>query len=110
MIEEKIDKNIIWFKIIFVSVHLLLVASFFGLNYNKFYYNIINIGTQVFIALYLIYRFQPYRTHTLYKNDYIIFLGAGSVILLNLLLTELSTSRFFSNIPIIGKNLFNSNM
>ena len=99
-IENKIDKGIIWFYVIFIAVHLLLVASFFGLKYNQTYYNVVNIGTQIFIALFLIYRFNPFRTHILYKHDYLIFLGAGTVILLNLVLTQLSI--YFEKIPVIG--------
>lgn len=102
-IDNKIDKSIIWFYVIFIAVHLLLVASFFGLKYNQTYYNVVNIGTQIFIALFLIYRFNPFRTHVLYKHDYLIFLGAGTVILLNLILTQLSI--YFEKIPVIGKYL-----
>jgi hypothetical protein len=84
---DLIKKPIYLFLIILV--HLLYIITYFGiLSYNVKYIDYLNIGIQLFICLFLIIRFHPFRKHHLKEFDANIIFGSAIYILINLGLTE----------------------
>jgi hypothetical protein len=66
-------------------LHVVYITVFLGfLNINKTYINILNVGIQLFIGLFLIWRFHPLRTHEYKKYDARIIFGSGIFLLTNL--------------------------
>jgi hypothetical protein len=87
---DLIKKPIYLFLIILV--HLLYITTYFGLlSYNVKYIDYLNIGIQLFICLFLIIRFHPFRKHHLKEFDANIIFGSAIYLLINLGLTEYIT-------------------
>lgn len=66
-------------------LHVVYIAVFLGvLNATNTYINALNIGVQLFIGLFLTWRFHPLRTHEYKKHDAKIIFGSGIFLLTNL--------------------------
>jgi hypothetical protein len=68
-------------------LHVVYIAIFLGLisiNTMHMYINMLNIGVQLFIGLFLTWRFHPLRTHEYKKHDAKIIFGSGIFLLTNL--------------------------
>ena len=83
-------------------LHVLYIGTYFGImRYNVKYIDYLNIGVQLFICLFLIIRFHPFRNHHLKEFDANIIFGSAMYLLINLGLTEyvfhyLSNSMYFT--------------
>ena len=83
-----IIKNPIYLFLILL-INALTIAAYFGiLNYNVKYIDYLNIGIQLFICIFLIIRFHPFRKHHLKEFDANIIFGSAVYLLVNLGLTE----------------------
>ena len=70
-------------------LHVVYIAVFLGVlnvtnTYTYTYINALNIGVQLFIGLFLTWRFHPLRTHEYKKHDAKIIFGSGIFLLTNL--------------------------
>ena len=88
-LNKKIDDFFEWlgeYYILTITImHILYIALFFGfLNISPGYIQTLNIGIQLFIGLFLIFRFHPLRTHEYKKYDSRIIFGSGIFLLTNL--------------------------
>jgi len=80
-----------------VVVHLLYIFIFFGIiHYSGDLVQNINIGIQVFICLFLIFRFHPFRKPELRDFDANIIFGSAIFLLVNLGFTQYFI-RYFDN-------------
>ena len=85
---DKVKTPFYIYSVVAANVIYILVA--FGLvAFNKSYVHILNIFTQLFVALFLIYRFHPYREYEYRENDNILLFGAGIFLLTNIGVTNL---------------------
>jgi len=72
-----------------IIIHIIYVLAFLGLvNYNSMIVEYLNIGIQIFVALFLMIKFHPFRTHELREFDAQIIFGCAIFLLVNLGLTE----------------------
>lgn len=71
--------------IIYLSYILVYIGVFYM---NKEYIHYINIFIQLFIGIFLLFRFHPFREHILRKNDSMIIFGSAVFLLTNLGLTQ----------------------
>ena len=72
-----------------VLLHVLYIGTYIGIiRYNVKYVDYLNIGVQLFICLFLIIRFHPFRKHDLKEFDGDIIFGSAIYLLINLGLTE----------------------
>ena len=88
-LNKKIDDIFEWlgeyYVLSIIIIHVLYIALFFGfLNISPGYIQTLNIGIQLFIGLFLIFRFHPFRTHEYKKYDSRIIFGSGIFLLTNL--------------------------
>jgi hypothetical protein len=66
--------------------YLLYIITYFGLlSINTQYIELLNIITQLFICIFLLVRFNPFREHELRKYDAKIIFGSGVLLSMNLL-------------------------
>ena len=66
-------------------LHVLYISVFFGiLSINPIYINAFNTSVQLFIGVFLIWRFHPFRSHELKQYDSKIIFGSGIFLLTNL--------------------------
>jgi len=80
-------------KPIYVSLMVILYCFYFFIIFGIFYINIhylriLIVSIQVFIAIILIIRFNPFRRHTLQKSDGDIIFASATFLLFNAFLTE----------------------
>jgi hypothetical protein len=78
---------------IYVSLMIILYCFYFVIIFGIFYINAAYLRTlvvaiQVFIAVILIIRFNPFRHHTLHASDSDIIFASATFLLFNALLTE----------------------
>lgn len=72
-----------------ILFHALYIMIFLGvLSINAQYINLLNTFIQLFIGTFLIWRFNPFRTHELRQYDAKIIFGSGIFLLTNLGLFE----------------------
>ena len=70
-------------------IYLSYILVYVGILYvNKNYVHSLNIFIQLFICLFLLFRFNPFREHVLRKNDSMIIFGSALFLLTNLGLTQ----------------------
>jgi hypothetical protein len=77
-IDNALEKTYIPFFGLIIFTNVLYFITYFGLmNINQKYIEILNIGIQLFICLFLLVRFNPLRDHELRQYDAkIIFASA----------------------------------
>jgi hypothetical protein len=74
-------------------IHISYFIVYFGIaSIHAKYMNYLNIFIEVFVCLFLIARFHPFREHTLHKYDSTIIFGSAI-----LLLTNLGANQFIFN-------------
>lgn len=65
--------------------HLLYVFLFIGiLQFASDYLPVLNVCIQVFVCIFLILRFHPFRKHEFKESDARIIFGSATFLLLNL--------------------------
>jgi hypothetical protein len=70
-------------------MHVLYLVVFFGLySVNKIYIEYLKTFVQLFAALFLMFRFNPWREAKLHANDATIIFGFSLFILSNVIFTE----------------------
>lgn len=89
-IENTIDriKKPVYITSLFI-INLIYVLAYLGMvKYNTTIISYLNIGIQLFVALFLMIKFHPYRKHELREFDSQIIFGCAIFLLVNLGLTE----------------------
>ena len=86
---KRVDDVLDWlgeYYIVTIAIlHVIYISLFFGfLNIESTYISTLNIGIQLFIGLFLIWKFNPLRTHEYKKYDSRIIFGSGIFLLTNL--------------------------
>jgi len=90
----------VYFGTLFL-IHLSYFLLFFGIfSVNAYYLNYLNIFIQGFIAVFLMYRFFPFRTHYLRDFDPQIIFACGMFLFINTFSIEVARAY-----DLIGKNL-----
>lgn len=90
----------VYFGTLFL-IHLSYFLVFFGIfSINTYYLNYLNIFIQGFIAVFLMYRFFPFRTHYLRDFDPQIIFACGMFLFINTFSIEVARAY-----DLIGKNL-----
>lgn len=70
-------------------IYLSYIFVYIGVLYiDKTYVHYLNIFIQLFIGLFLLFRFHPFREHVLRKNDSMIIFGSAVFLLTNLGVTQ----------------------
>jgi len=70
--------------------HVLYFAVFFGLAYiDETYIRWLSTGIQIFICLFLIVRFRPFREYTITRFDASVIFASATIMLTNVLTTEI---------------------
>lgn len=83
-----------------VLLHILYIFVFFGILYiNPIYIKVLNTFIQLFIGVFLIWRFHPFRSHELKQYDSKIIFGSGVFLLTNLGFFSIFTHFFESTSP-----------
>jgi hypothetical protein len=98
-IENAMDriKKPLYISSLFI-INLIYVLAYLGMvKYNTTILDYLNIGIQLFVALFLMIKFHPYRKHELREFDAQIIFGCAIFLLVNLGLTEYF-ERFTKNI------------
>jgi hypothetical protein len=86
-----------------VLLHVLYLLVFFGFySVNTTYIRYLSTFIQVFVALFLIYRFNPLRKIVIHPHDGTIIFGSGMFLLTNTLFTE----TFVTNVEGKVKKMF----
>ncbi len=71
------------------GMHLLYAFAFVGIiSDNSILIRFINIFIQMFIGIFLMLRYNPFRTQRFYKNDANIIFGSAAFLLFNLGLVQ----------------------
>ena len=66
-------------------IFILYFVAFFGLySYNQQYLYYLHLVMQIFVCLFLIVRFHPFRKHYLKPFDANIIFGSATILLTNL--------------------------
>jgi len=74
-----------YYVVTIAALHVIYISLFFGfLSIESTYIRVLNIGIQLFIGLFLIWKFNPFRTHEYKKYDSRIIFGSGIFLLTNL--------------------------
>ena len=74
-----------YYRILPIILYVFYFALFFGVIYiNPEYLDAFRTMMQVFVCVFLIYRFHPYRTHTLRQYDAHIIFSSALFLLVNL--------------------------
>uniref|UniRef100_A0A6C0JM35 Uncharacterized protein n=1 Tax=viral metagenome TaxID=1070528 RepID=A0A6C0JM35_9ZZZZ len=93
-IDKFLDLLVPYYIYSIVLVHVLYVFLFIGiLKFAANYLPILNICIQVFVCIFLILRFHPFRNHHFKEGDAHVIFGSATFLLLNLGFVEMA-SRF----------------
>lgn len=66
-------------------IHVCYLIVYFGIaSIHAKYMNYLNVFIEVFVCLFLIARFHPFRQHKLHKYDATIIFGSAILLLTNL--------------------------
>ena len=77
------------FIVLITILHIFYIIIFFGIFFiDPVYLRWLSTFIQFMIALFLIFRFHPFRTHELRKNDDKLIFACGSLLLINTSFTE----------------------
>jgi len=89
-IDKLLDSLVPYYIYAIVGIHVLYVIAFIGIiNLNGAYLNEYNICIQIFVCLFLIFRFNPFRKHNFKESDSNIIFGSATFLLLNLGFVEI---------------------
>jgi hypothetical protein len=70
--------------------HVLYFALFFGLAFiNEIYIRWLSTAIQIFICLFLVIRFRPFRDYTITQFDATVIFASATSLLTNVLTTEI---------------------
>lgn len=73
-----------------VLLHVVYIFVFIGIiASNSIYLNGLNIFIQLFICIFLLFRFHPFRKHKLREYDADIIFSSALFLLFNMILVEL---------------------
>jgi len=87
-------------------LHVLYFTVFFGLAYiDETYIRGLSTAIQVFICLFLIQRFHPFRQYTITRFDASVIFASATFLLTNVVTTELF-SAYMNNISNKAKGIF----
>jgi hypothetical protein len=72
-----------------LALHILYVLVLVGvLSMNSIYFRLFNIFIQLFICIFLMFRFHPFRKHELREYDAKIIFSSAAFLLFNLGVVE----------------------
>lgn len=94
-------------KMYYYSVYLfyfLFIISLIGFKLNPFYLFIVNEGLKIYVSLFLIYRFNPYKTITFNAFDKEIIFSAGVFLLLSTSITYYLTNKGLKSMYLLNQN------
>lgn len=84
-IDNALEKSYKPFMIMIGLTYLLYFITFFGLlSINHKYIEWLSIATQMFICIFLLIRFNPFRNHELRKYDSKIIFGSAILLGINI--------------------------
>lgn len=100
-IDDALDKvKLPIFKTGALLLQLSYVLALLGIVYiDPIQINKLNIAVQLFVCIFLILRFHPFRQHELRKYDSQIIFGSAVFLLANLGITQLVLSRVKQYVP-----------
>lgn len=100
-IDDTLDKiKIPVFKTGVVLLQFSYILTLFGIIYiDPVQINKLHIIVQLFVCIFLILRFHPFRTHELRKYDSQIIFGSAVFLLANLGITQFVLYRVKSYVP-----------
>jgi hypothetical protein len=76
-------------------LHLAYILVFFGIiQYTPMFVNNLNILIQVFVCIFLMIKFHPFRKHELKEFDSTIIFGSAMFLLTNIGFTQFLTNYF----------------
>lgn len=88
--DNKLEYISLPFSYINIFLLIIYVTTYLGLLYvTPVYINKLTFGVNVFVCLFLLYKFNPLRTHTLNKFDGKIIFTSALFMLTNLGITEI---------------------
>ena len=100
IIDKFLDGLVPYYIYTIIGVHVLYILLFIGfLNFNSSYLETLNSATQLFVCLFLMIKFNPYRKHEFREQDVTIIFGSATFLLLNLGFVKVFNN-YFANIPI----------
>ena len=68
-----------------ISMHVIYFSALFGIvTIGQSYLRLFNIVIQLFICVFLMFRFHPFRKHDLREYDSKIIFGSAAFLLVNL--------------------------
>jgi len=80
---DSITSTVYFYVVILLNISYIFL--YIGLNYiDNTYLHYFSTFVQVFVCIFLIIRFNPFRTHSLRKNDASIIFGSAILLLANL--------------------------
>jgi hypothetical protein len=91
-------------------LHLAYILVFLGIiQYTPMFVNNLNILIQVFVCIFLMVKFHPFRKHELKEFDSTIIFGSAMFLLTNIGFTQLLTNYFGKTVTdnVKNKNNFN---
>lgn len=84
-----------------ISIHIIYIIIFIGIiNLNGNYLNEFNIFIQLFVCLFLILRFNPFRKPVFREHDAHVIFGSATFLLLNLGFVEIFKQKLLGNLRI----------
>lgn len=90
---------------LFITYVIYIVIALGLFTVNPGYVNMLSIGIQLFICVFLIARFHPFRHHVLRPTDAQIIFGSAIFLLTNMGITQYlyyNMSQKLKTVPIIG--------
>jgi hypothetical protein len=76
-----------------IAIHVLYILALIGvLSFNSVYLRLFNGFVQLFICVFLMFRFHPFRKHELKEYDSKIIFSSAAFLLFNLGVVEFITS------------------
>ena len=99
--DNKLELISVPFRYISMLLLIIYIMSYIGLLYvSPDYINSLTIGVNTFVCLFLLYKFNPFREHTLNKYDGKIIFASALFMLTNLGITEIIRNVLNINIRI----------
>ena len=104
IIDQHIDKIRLPYLMMMFIPHLVYFIAFFGIRViEDSYIHLLNIFTQTFIVVFLLFRFHPFRTEFVVKPvDLNIILGSAILLATNLVFVEYA--KLFPVFRVVPKN------
>lgn len=84
-LDKYLDKFAPYYASIMVGIHVLYIFAFIGIRaINEAYLNILHTFAEIFVCVFLMIKFHPFRKYSLKPHDPIIIFGSATFILLSL--------------------------